>query len=237
MLKIWHASNFRRTVAGLALIAAPLLLTITDATFPSGNPGPDPAAQLAFMAQHHDAMLLSGLLFLLFPIPFIPAILGLMHLLRERGVVLGHIGGAFALLGVLASAAAGAVRLVPLAMTGPGLDQTAMAALFGQMLRDPMFAPIFLLTMGFHLGLILLGLGVWRAGIQPRWAGPCIVLALVGYLVLSTVIGEGALPVGVLAGVLLTVGMGALGWRLLTASDAFWEQLERPPVAAQPVAA
>jgi Domain of unknown function (DUF4386) len=238
MLNITKASNFRRTLAGLALIAAPVLLTITDATFPSGDPGPDPAAQLALMAQHRDALLLSGMFFLLMTIPYIPAVFGLMHLVRERGVVLVHLGGALTVIGVLATAAAGGIRLVPVEMAASGVDRAATAALLAYLFQSPVFMPIFLLTWGFNLGIIVLGLGLWRARIQPAWAPVCFALSPVVYIIGSMVIGGDTVLIGAIAGVFAIIGSGAIGWRLLTSSDVVWERgAERQPATTQPVGA
>lgn len=48
---------------------------------------------------HENALFIAGILFVVSSILLVPAALGIVHLLRQRGVVLGHVGGAFALLG------------------------------------------------------------------------------------------------------------------------------------------
>jgi hypothetical protein len=102
MLRINDAVNFRRTLAGLALIAAPVLFGASDVLRISipGAAG-EGAAKFAAIADNIERWHTATVLNMLGVILFLPAILGLMHLLRARSVVLGHIGGGLALLGVL----------------------------------------------------------------------------------------------------------------------------------------
>ena len=93
------AHHLRKMVAGFCMIAAPLLLLLSmivesglgasEDSFVIGRVGdPDPGSV--------EQMLLVGGLVLM-----VPAILGLMHMLREREVAFGHLGGALALFGLL----------------------------------------------------------------------------------------------------------------------------------------
>src|SRR5216683_5527806 len=59
VLKIGNTAHFRRTVAGLCLVAAPLLFAAAEIATP--QPSGNAAAQLASYAQHRD-QLLAGLL-------------------------------------------------------------------------------------------------------------------------------------------------------------------------------
>jgi hypothetical protein len=98
MLKITDANNFRRTVVGLCLIAGPLVVLI------GGLPAnwEENETKAAFLqvlaesptrAQIHAILLYFG--FLLIAV----GIFGIIHLLRHRAVVLGHIAGVLAVWG------------------------------------------------------------------------------------------------------------------------------------------
>lgn len=93
------AHHFRKMVAGFCMIAAPLLLLLSmivesgfgasEDSFVIGRVGDPDTGSL-------EQMLLVGGLVLM-----VPAMLGLMHMLREREVAFGHLGGALALFGLL----------------------------------------------------------------------------------------------------------------------------------------
>ncbi len=93
------AHHIRKVVAGVCMIAAPLLLLLSmivesgfgaaEDSFVIGRVGDPDTGSL-------EQMLLVGGLVLM-----VPAMLGLMHMLREREVAFGHLGGALALFGLL----------------------------------------------------------------------------------------------------------------------------------------
>jgi len=91
--------RFRKTVAGFCMVVAPLALLFSmivesrigtsEDSFVIGRVGNPDTGSL-------EQMLLVGGLVLM-----VPAILGLMHILHEREVAFGHVGGAVALIGLL----------------------------------------------------------------------------------------------------------------------------------------
>ena len=78
---------------------------------------------------------------------------------------------------------------------------------------------IFLLMFlfGLLLGLIVLAVGLWRAGIVPLWPAGCIALASVLDFVAST-----STVAVVVAWILLLIGLGWVGLKVLGMSDADW---------------
>ena len=221
MLKIGNANNFRRTLAGLALIAAPLVDLAAAILYPR-MPG-DPNGDFTVIAADPQRYLLASMLHILAGVLLVPAILGLMHLLRDRAVVLGHSGGGLALLGVLGRIAFTSHGLIQLpAATYP--NRTEMLRFGEHAMSSPPFL-IFLLTFlaGMYLGLMLLAIAVWRARVAPWWIAACFVLALV-----MDQFGPAGISF-ILVNVLLTIGFGFIGLKVLWMSDGEWEQLPAPP--------
>lgn len=187
MLKIWDASNFRRTLAGLCLIAAPIAMLASEVSLSLVSPkNPlDTGQQLAIIAENPGTWQLAILLGLLAAILFVPAILGMIHLLRGRGVVLGHIGGGLALIGVLGfaghQALLSAFGEIAKAGTALGLDQGLMVKVTERMEESLIGAIIVLLMwlLGLFFGLILLSVGLYRARFVPIWVAACPALAFV----------------------------------------------------------
>src|SRR5512142_2085701 len=178
MLKIWDAANFRRTLSALCLIGAPLFFAGAELLAPPQD-ATNPNAMLASLAQFHSRQMISTVLGIIASILFVPLVFGLIHMLSERGVVLGHIGGGLMLLGNMLNTVLGGLNLALWAMSAPGVDRQAMSAPLMQMGQSPVMGLLLLGHYFFALGIILLGVALWRAKAAPGWAGICIVLAVV----------------------------------------------------------
>jgi hypothetical protein len=237
VFKIWNAANFRRSVAGISLLLAPILFAAAEMAGPETSG--DASAQLAAYAAHRGALLASALLGIGSFMLFLPALFGLLQQVRRRGVVYAHVAAVMVVYAAVALAALWGVNLMFWEMAKPGLDRTAMAALLDSLQHENVIgAPLLLGHYMLVFGFILLGVGLWRANVAPRWAAVLVILFPVTDVVVSF------LPVDALFGDLISnafgiVGFGALGLKLLASPDAAWDQApDAPqPVAAQPVAA
>ena len=217
-MSLSDAHHFRKMVAGACLIIAPLLFLASSIVMPGIDE--DAGAYLANAADSPDAWYAMSLLALLSLVFVIPAALGLMHMLREREVAAGHVGGALVLAGVVALAAMTAVDMVVWQMTKGG-DTAQMTALLDRVQNaDGITVPLLGGAMAFALGWVVLAWGLVRArAIHPAIAGAVIVGALafaVGFATFSQ-------PLIVAAAALFTLGSGAIGLMVLRETDADWE--------------
>ena len=99
MESLSNAHHFRKMVAGICMVAGPLALLlamvfeskigISENAYVIGKVGDPDTGQI------EQVLLVAGLVLM------VPAVLGLMHMLREREVDFGHIGGTVALVGLL----------------------------------------------------------------------------------------------------------------------------------------
>src|SRR4051812_462891 len=148
MFGISDTHHFRKMVAGFCMVFAPLCMLVGFLV--------DPDAEYAFLFV--GAMLM------------VPATLGLMHMLREREVAMGHMGGGLSLIGLMGMASlvgmdvAGTTDLVDRA------DHLSGVATW-----------MFVATMGFGLGSALLGMGVFRAHAIPSWAAACLMVGGIAF--------------------------------------------------------
>lgn len=210
---------FRKSVAGLSMIVAPLLFLASAILSPRLTS--DEAGQLAVVSGHLDRWFASNLLGLLSLIVLVPAILGLVHMLREREVGLGHLGGALALIGAMLSAGGTAIAFVVWQMGAVSADPRAMTALYERLTGTAGVAVPFLLG-GFVLaaGLLVLCVGLARA---QAVHGSAVFAFAIG--VVLFVIGSATFSVGVLivAAAFTVIGLGSIGRQVLQETIDAWE--------------
>jgi hypothetical protein len=156
----------------------------------------------------------------------------MLHLVRERGVRLVHIGGALAILGALGHVAVMTYQLALVEMTKAG-DQEAMIGLIDRMDSSPVVGVIvFPMILSFALGLLILSIALWRARFVQSWAA-VLVLAAVA---LDIGAPDGApAAVSIAKQLLAFAAFTYVGLRVLRLSDAEWDRpSERTELVAQP---
>jgi hypothetical protein len=144
-----------------------------------------------------------------------------MHMLRERQVALGHVGGGLGLVGLLALT--GIVTIdgfVGWQAASVG-DRGAMTALFEGMNDSAgVVIPFFAMSFAFYLGLTFLAIGLYRAHAVQWWMALFLVVAAACFAVAN----PAALDwLGIVGGAFLLVGLGSIGRMVLTESDEDWE--------------
>ena len=220
MLRITDADNFRRTLSGLCLIAAPLVLLCAMVVHGGGGD----SGLVDAMVESPGRVQAANLLIMVSSVLFVPALVGLLRLVRGRGVVLGHIGIALALVGVVAHAVWAGFQIVLLGLVqGGAVDRARMADLVSGGPPNAGFVIVMLTFMiGFFLGLLFVAGGLWRSGAVPGWAAVCIFL-----VPFSDFVPGGAI-VSILGPVLALVGFGTAGLKLLSMPDAEWSRGRTP---------
>ena len=88
MLTLSDPIRFRRGLSSTSLLLAPLVGLAAAAVAPPASS--NLTADLALISAHHSAFVANAVLEAAAWILFIPGVLGIVHLLRQRGVVLGH---------------------------------------------------------------------------------------------------------------------------------------------------
>jgi hypothetical protein len=155
MFDLSNAHHFRKTTAGACMVVAPLLVLIASVVRPGADL--EAASQIAIAAGAPEAFYLAQLLLLLGLVLGVPAVLGLMHMLREREAASGHVGGGLSLLGVLGFTAATGISLVVWQMAAPGADRLEMTALLERVLGAPgITVPLYVAVIALALGATVL---------------------------------------------------------------------------------
>jgi hypothetical protein len=162
----------------IALVAAPALALISEFIEPREEPA-TAAAELELIAANSTAYLIADLLtFVAFAL-FAVGVIGLVGMVRERGRLAARIGGTMTVIGALAMLSHSMVLLATrdIALVG---DPAAMAPA-NEAMSNGLAATLQLsmLLFGFDLGLTVLAVVLWRAGLIPGWLAPAGFLALV----------------------------------------------------------
>jgi hypothetical protein len=213
-----NRARLHRTVTGVALLAAPLLLLAAQLLLASistkGGSGP-----LAVIGANAGLWRAANTLLLVRAMLLVPIALGLAHLLRERGPVWADVGAGLTIAGASAAIALVVLQLVVGQIAALGADGR-LATLFDRL--APLNASLEDLEDMAQLGLVLLALGLHRARLAPAWA-PALLLAGLA-LPLSPV------WLAVAACVLQVAGMGWIGLTVLRLDAGGWATPpEHPP--------
>jgi hypothetical protein len=218
-MSLSDAHGFRRMVAGTCMVLAPLFLLVGAIVHPGLETGA--AAQVAVAEESRSAFFIGTLLVWL-SIPLaVAAVLGLMHMLRERETALGHLGGALGLIGLVAFACMSGIAFVIWQMGAAGAEQAQMAALLDRV-RDSagIIIPVYLMSIAFAGGMLAFMAGFMRSKVMPAPVAAAIGLGGVCVVLAWPVAATWLLVVGA---ALLTVGFGATGLTVLRESDSDWE--------------
>ena len=217
---------FRRTVAGASLIAFPLA-GLGSAILGSNEGTDTPPAELYTIAAESGTMLASGVVFMLSAVLTVPAAGGILHLLRDRGAALGHLGAAFLLLGAMGHMGYGTWQVM-LSQVPHEPDRAAMIAFLD---RSAVLTTVLLpLLISIVVGLLLAAIGLRRARRVPLW----VPLAVVGLGVVDLAINSVELDsklVPVLVWTLASIPLSYIGFLVLRTSDAEWARALRPVAA------
>jgi hypothetical protein len=212
------AHHFRKMVAGACMVVAPLVLLVAMVIHPASDM--DEATQVATIANNLDAWYVAHLLALVSIALMVPAVLGLMHMLREREVAFGHVGGGLAMLGLLAFAGIIGMELVLWQMVAGGSTREAVALLERLNETAGIVIPFVVMSFGFSLGLACLAIGLYRARVVQSWMA---VSVAVGAVLLGIAFATAMNWLAIVAAAFLVVGLGAIGRMVLRETDEAWE--------------
>jgi hypothetical protein len=222
------AERLHKTICGSCLVAAPVLLLVGGLLHPQETT--DPVRQFEIIAGSADRWELSHWIITASMLLMVGAVLGLAHELHEERPTEGIVGGAVALVGVLALFAVAAAETVVIPELGRSSEAGA-AALYERIFEfgSTRWTVLLVAVLLLPIGLVAMSYGLYRARVVRTWAA--------GALGLGAVLFAVALPTGVavlfaVGLAAMVIGMAPIGWRMLAESDERWEHPAR--MAASP---
>lgn len=222
MTDLSRSERLRKAVCGSCLIAAPVLLLVGGLLHPEETS--DVARQYSIVAARADRWELSHWFIGASMLLFVGAVLGLAHQLHEQRPAEGILGGAVALVGVMALFAVAAAEAVVIPELGRSSEAGA-AALYARIFEfgSPRWTVLLVAVLLLPVGLVVVSYGLYRARVAPTWAAGALGFGAVVFAV-SLPTGSAVLfAIGLPA---LVVGLAPIGWKVLAETD---EQWEHPP--------
>jgi hypothetical protein len=210
--------HFRKMVAGACMVLAPLVFLVGFVVSPRLET--TAGKQLGAAADHLDRFYISNLLAMIGLILVVPAVLGLMHMVRERRPGYGAIGGGLTMIGVLASLVSTGAGFAIWQMAKDGVQPADVNALHGLLNTAGAVIPVYILGMVGAVGAVVLAAGLYMARAVDWWMA---LFFAAGIVCINVAFPAGVLALGIVGAALMVVGLGAVGLMVVRESDADWE--------------
>jgi hypothetical protein len=213
------SQHLRKMVAGACMLIAPLLFLIAFVVSPELET--KAGAALSSAADNVDRFYIANLLATIGLMLVVPAVLGLMHMIRERRPAYSGLGGALTLIGVFAGLVGQGVAFVMWEMARHGADSAANTTVIDRVLHDAgTVLPIYVLGYVACIGVVVLAAGLYTARVVDWWMA---LFFAVGVLCINIAFPAGVLALAIVGSALMLVGLGSMGLMVLRESDADWE--------------
>lgn len=217
-MRFSDSHHFRRMIAGCCMVAGPLLALVAFVVSPAFDN--DARGQLANIAANQNRFLATLLISCAAIVLVVVAALGLMHMLRERMVAYGHIGGALAILGLVAYVGQFGAGFTQWQMTKDGIQASDVSAVHGVMHSAGAVIPLLIVPLLAAVGFVVLAAGLWQARAVDWWMAAAMAIGAVAIAVAGPV---ASVALAIVGAALFLGGMGATGLMVLRESDADWE--------------
>lgn len=208
--------RFRRRVTAACLISTALLSAASVLLEPEfGNSSSE---RLRLIDEAGATADVSVFCFVLAQLPFIGAVLGLGHVLRERAPRLANVAPTVAIVGGFGHAVFGGAMLFTATMADAPGSRAPYGDLLDRFESSPAMAFAAMGLLGTVLGILLLAAGLWRGAVGQRWVAPAL-LAFVVVEFVGTALTEWASPV---SAALYLAALASLAWTVLGTPDERW---------------
>jgi hypothetical protein len=209
----------RKMVAGACMVLAPLLFLASSVVSPKLET--TAGAQLRAASGHVDRYYLANLIGMIGLILVVPAVLGVMHMIRERRAGYSAIGGGLTILGVLTSLVGVGVGFVIWEMARHGGDSAANTSIVHGLLNDAgALIPVSVIGLLGAVGTVVLCVGLYLARVVDWWMA---LFFAAGVVCINIAFPAGVLALAIVGSALMLVGLGSIGLMVLRESDAEWE--------------
>jgi hypothetical protein len=179
MLDLSDSRNFSRTLSGLGLLGGPLLFFLGSILDPAW--ADDPVQYLGEVGAAGNRYLLAGVAWSLGSLLLVAGLLGVIKLMRGKGVTLGQVGAGLMCVGAMLFSSTFAFYGIDVALAGHA-DQEAAATVSRTLDDSAAIGAFFMVTFfgGIVLGSLLLAIALFRRRIVPVWSPALLIASTVG---------------------------------------------------------
>jgi Domain of unknown function (DUF4386) len=215
-----------RLFAATCLVVTALLSVISVLLQPEFSA--DQSERLAAIDAAGASGVVSLLTFVLAQLPFMVAAVAIAMMARDSSPRLAIAGGALAVVGGFGHSVFGGIGLAYLAMAGDAANRAALADVVTDVESGP--AVIFMAAglLGTVVGLLLLGIALFRSRVVPRWIPVALWSFIVTEFVLTNV-SEWASPA---AGLLYVAAFAGIAVQLVRGEDSAGADEELVPAVS-----
>lgn len=210
-----------RTGAGISLVLSPVLAVVAWAV----HPGLDSDARAALSgyvgaATAADwAMVLNTLSVVL----AVFAVIGIVHLLREKEAALGYVGGAATIAALVLVATSGGLEAAANGLARAGVSDDTVA-IYEDVQAGPAGWTLIVGGVLMGVGLLMLALNLYQTRVVPEPSALLIALFAVGQFV---GFATSSTPLVLASFAVLAVALVPVGYLLLTESEEEWKHAPR----------
>jgi hypothetical protein len=212
-----RVEHYRKSATAGAMIFGPLALLTADSLWPThGTKVANWVSQYASTPRWGYAATMLGVAGIVL---MVGAVIGLAHMLHEREPGTAVLGGAMAIVGLMSiMVLISSLGMTLYAMTHGGRDHAQMASLLDSMVKGAA-VPFEVGTLFATIGALILGFGLLRTHVVANWSA----WAFMGAAVVSQVANPlGMQPLVVISDIAFLIGLGSIGWTVLSETDEEW---------------
>jgi len=211
------SERLRKGATGLCLVIAPLGLLVGLVLHPAESM--DAAEQLGIIASDANRWAMAHFIIAGSAIVLAGAVLGLAHLVHEHRPAQAIVGGAMGVVGAMSLCAVAFAEATYGAQMGRVSTTGGVLDAYSAVAAQP--ASLFVLVgalMG-PLGTIVLGSGLYVAGVVPRWTA---IALMVGGICLVVGLPIALMQLAILGAALQLLAMAPIGLMVFGESDEEW---------------
>ena len=211
------SERLRKVATGVCLVVAPIGLLVGLLLHPQELM--DPAKQLGIIAADPDRWALAHYIIAASAVVLTGAVLGLAHLIHERRPGQAIVGGAMGVVGATSLCAIAFGEATFGAQMGRAGADGAVLDTFGAVMASPASYVILLGALMGPLGSVVLGSGLFQAGVAPRWASAAL---MVGGACFAVGAPLGLVPLMTIGAAFQLLGMAPIGLMVFGETDEEW---------------
>jgi hypothetical protein len=179
----------------------------------------DAAEQLGIIASDANRWALAHFIITASAVFMAGAVLGLAHLVHERRPGQAIVGGAMGVVGSMALSAVAFAEATYGAQMGRAGAGGSMSDAFGAVATSPASLVILVGALMGPLGVIVLGSGIYMAGVAPRWTAVALMIGAACFVIGLPL---ALMPLVILGAATQLLGMASIGVMVIGESDEEW---------------